>query len=502
MNFKNKKKLTLIVPPVVTHNLDPHTGIPFLPHMAGYLSAKIIDLGYDLNVIDCFGINSKISRKYDNFLLIGIDEEEVVDKIDDDVELCFIYCKVIEDLYAVERLIEFLKRKRPNTKICLFENIQTTNSFSLRKIADYLFSKGCDYILLGEPEHKISDFLNFYGDINKIKEVPGIAYKSEKNIFINDNEAFNKNLDEIPFPAWHKFNMDGYWEAGYSHAPVKKNTKFLPIISSRGCPYRCKFCVSPTLNPIWRSRSAKNVVDEIEHLNKTLNVTDFHFSDLDPTVNEKRTLEISKEIIERNLQIEWKLSQGTKVETIKNLSTLDIMKKSGLSFFSFSPESGSIELMKKLNKPFDYDHGLKIAKHLNKLNISTQACFIAGTPPETKEDRVKSLDYMKKLAKAGVDEIAVFIYSPIPGSFFADQIGGFKHYSELSRSPKWRKDYREINIFRYKMYLTFLIYKLIFHPLKLIHNIVGVLSKNFNTKMEMSIYKLFKLKKINLFNKS
>ena len=107
MNFKNKKKIALIVPPVVTHNLDPHTGIPFLPHMAGYLSAKILDLGHDLNVIDCFGINSKKSRKYENFLLIGIDEDEVIDKIANDVELCFVYCKVIEDLYAVERLIEF-----------------------------------------------------------------------------------------------------------------------------------------------------------------------------------------------------------------------------------------------------------------------------------------------------------------------------------------------------------------------------------------------------------
>ena len=60
------------------------------------------------------------------------------------------------------------------------------------------------------------------------------------------------------------------------------------------------------------------------------------------------------------------------------------MKESGLSFFSFSPESGSIDLMKKLNKPFDYEHGIKITKHLNKLNIPTQACFIAGTPPEKK----------------------------------------------------------------------------------------------------------------------
>ena len=70
--------------------------------------------------------------------------------------------------------------------------------------------------------------------------------------------------------------------------------------------------------------------------------------------------------------------------------------------------------MKKLNKPFDYEHGLNVTKHLNKINVSTQACFITGTPPETAEDRNKTINYMKKLAKSGIDEIAVFIYSPIP----------------------------------------------------------------------------------------
>ena len=47
MTEKNKTKITVIVPPVVVHNLDPHTGIPFLPHMAAYLTASINSFGYD-----------------------------------------------------------------------------------------------------------------------------------------------------------------------------------------------------------------------------------------------------------------------------------------------------------------------------------------------------------------------------------------------------------------------------------------------------------------------
>ena len=73
----------------------------------------------------------------------------------------------------------------------------------------------------------------------------------------------------------------------------------------------------------------------MEYFNKKMGISDFHISDLDPTVNEKRIVNIAEEIIKRKLNIEWKLSQGTKVETIKNLSSLEIMKKSGLSFFLF-----------------------------------------------------------------------------------------------------------------------------------------------------------------------
>lgn len=494
MSTKNKIKTAVIIPPVVVHNLDPHTGIPFLPHMAAYLAASINSHGYSVDVIDCFGEDSHNREIHEQFMILGLNPDKTLKKIDREVKICFIYCKVIEDLFAVEKIVKKIKNDRPEIKICLFENIQTTNSFSLKKIVDYLFKSGCDLTIFGEPEKRVDNIIKSLIEKKDLNQIQGIAYQENNKIIINENEKFNDELDNLPFPLWEKFNMEGYWKIGFAHAPIKKNKKFLPILSSRGCPYRCKFCVSPTLNPNWRKRSAKNVVDEMQYLHEKLNIEDFHFSDLDPTVNEKRIIELCKEIISRNLKFEWKLAQGTKIETIKKESTLELMQKAGLTFFSFSPESGSIDLMKKLNKPFDYEHALKMTSKLNELNIKTQACFIAGTPPETEKDRKESIDYIKKLIKNGLDEIAVFIYSPIPGSFFADEIGGFKHYSELTRSPKWRKDYKIVNSFRIRMYLTFLLYKIIYSPRKILNEIYRILTRNFSTKMEMAIFKFIKLR--------
>lgn len=489
-------KVDIIIPQVVTHNLDPHTGIPFLPHMAGYLASSIDKCGFNVNVVDCFGINSKTNFKFKDFLLIGISPKDIISRLSKDSNICFIYCKVIEDLFAVELIIKEIKEKLPNRKICLFENIQTTNSFSLKKIINYLFEKGCDYVIFGEPENKIENFLKNYQIIDNLKNIPGIAYKNNSEIIVNENEIYNKELDKIPFPLWEKFDMEGYWSAGYSHAPIKKNKRFLPIITSRGCPYRCKFCVSPTLNPTWRARSAENVVKEIEYFKNKMNIVDFHVSDLDPTVSDKRTKDICNELINKNLKIEWKFAQGTKIETIKSLETLDLLKKSGLTFFSFSPESGSKNLMKKLNKPFDYKKALKITRHLNKIGIKTQACFLIGTPEETYYDVFQSIIYSIKLTIRGVDEIAVFMYSPIPGSELASHFKGFKHYSELTRTPTWRKDFKKLLIIRYVMYMIFFTTKIIFRPFKFIKNMKNIFSKNFETKMEMSINKLFLIKKL------
>ena len=106
----------IIVPQVVTHNLDPHTGIPFLPHMAGYLASSIDKCGYNVNIVDCFGINSKTNFKFKDFLLIGISPKDIISKLSKDSNICFIYCKVIEDLFAVELVIKEIKENYQTKK--------------------------------------------------------------------------------------------------------------------------------------------------------------------------------------------------------------------------------------------------------------------------------------------------------------------------------------------------------------------------------------------------
>jgi len=496
---KSNLKVTVIVPSVVSHGLDVHTGIPFMPHMAAYLASSLREASYHVRVIDCFGEEFSRVEKIGDFYFFGLNNKTISDRIDKDCKLVFVYCRTIEDLVSTQLICEYLRINRPEMKIILFENIQTVNSFSLKEIARDLIPSYADIAVMGEPElraHYLVDCA-INADRKKMQEIEGIAYfdDNKNEVVFTKKEPFNNYLDEIPFPAWDLFNLNGYWDARFAHAPVKKFTKFLPLLTSRGCPYRCTFCVSPAINPTWRTRTAENVVDEINFFKKNYGVTDFHVSDLDPTISDVRIQSISKLLIANKLDITWKIAQGTKIETIKSKETLSLMQGSGCTFFSFSPETGSQRLLKIMNKRFDKKHANNLLKHMNKIGIRTQACFIAGVPGENWLDRLKTLAYVTKLVYLGVDEIAMTIFTPIPGAELSESLNGFVHYSELSHSPRWRRDYFMINFFRNLTYILFFSLKLT-KPRKVIREIRSIKAQNFETKMEMSLYKFIRIRSL------
>ena len=92
------------------------------------------------------------------------------------------------------------------------------------------------------------------------------------------------------------------------------------------------------------------------------------------------------------------------------------------------------------------------------------------------------------LAK-GVDEIALFVITPVPGSNIFDQFSGYDNYSDLNFSPEWREDYKKLNEFRLMLYRNFLIWKFLNHPIKFLKQPFLFLSTRFKTKMEMTPFR-------------
>ena len=105
-----------------------------------------------------------------------------------------------------------------------------------------------------------------------------------------------------------------------------------------------------------------------EHFHK-FNVREFHIEDVNPTVNDKRTREICEEILARGLDVIWKISAGTKVETMRDERTIELMAKAGCKYISISPETGSPRVLDLINKPFKYGHAVNLVTKMNEVGI-------------------------------------------------------------------------------------------------------------------------------------
>ena len=96
---------------------------------------------------------------------------------------------------------------------------------------------------------------------------------------------------------------------------------------------------------------------------------------------------------------------------------------------------------------------------------------------------------VKRLTLNGLDEIALFIISPVPGAAIFKEFKGYSGLSDLNFTPSWREDYEALNNFRLALYRSFLLWKLRYYPFKVLLQCVNFLTRHFETKMEMVPYK-------------
>ena len=211
----------------------------------------------------------------------------------------------------------------------------------MKEVKNELFENSFDYLLIGDLEENAFKLIKNLKENLDITNIPGLITKNVENL----NLSFHENLDELPFPAWEEFPIKNYWQLGYAHGQSQA-IDFYQFRLQR-LPYPCGFCIVPDINDRrWRSRSPNSILNEIEYFKKIFSVSEFHFEDLNPTVNDKRTKALCKSLIENKLKIKWKIVAGTKVESIK-IDTVELLSKSGCKYVSISPESGSEKVMKK-----------------------------------------------------------------------------------------------------------------------------------------------------------
>jgi magnesium-protoporphyrin IX monomethyl ester (oxidative) cyclase len=367
-------KITLINPKFTKSFLpdSPPLGLCYIG--AVLKKAGFFVKGYDLNFEN---IDKNVFKNYDVF---GI------------------YCTspVIKNVFEISKEI-----KKANPKSFIIVGGPHTTAVP----DQVLKNSSIDAVCIGEGEYTMKDLVFALQKNQDLSKVKGIAFKKRNIIIFNKPRPFIKNLDELPFPARDIFDKEKY--------PSKKRA-YSTISATRGCPFRCANC-KPGLDKIspYRLRSVKNVVDEIEYLMKTYNISYFMFVDSELIGPKKWVMDFCNEIKKRKLSIGFGCNGRTDQVDKEMLHTL---KEVGCDLIEFGIESGSQRVIDDiLCKGINIEKSKQVLKECKELSIRTLVFFMVGIPGETWKELLQTIEYAKNTDSSS---ILISIATPWPDTNF------------------------------------------------------------------------------------
>jgi len=262
-----------------------------------------------------------------------------------------------------------------------------------------------DFILLGEYELTVEELAKKLQSKN-YSNILGLAFRKDDKIRINKRRLLIENLDTLPLPARHFLPMDKYNEA-FAEVPNQQ------MLSSRGCPYQCVFCVLPQIyyNQRVRYRSPENVVDEMQLILEEYKPKEIYFDDDSFTLNPQHVHDICTEIKNCNLDVQWSCMGHAKI----NEKTLKEMVDSGCVGVKFGVETASPAIQENIKKRLNLDEIKKFVKLAKKFKLRTHATYTIGLPGDTRETIEQTLKFAANL---NTDSMQISIVTPYPGTEF------------------------------------------------------------------------------------
>ncbi len=196
----------------------------------------------------------------------------------------------------------------------------------------------------------------------------------------------------------------------------------MPVLATRGCPYSCTFCSSTGMwGREWIARTPERVVDEIEAYYHEYGARNFPFHDLTAVLRKDWILQFCEALLARGLDITWQLPSGTRCEVIDAEATA-LMRRSGCSSITFAAESGSERTRKRIGKRLDEATLMRGVRAAVSSGMNVSCFFVVGFPHDTRADLNASVRLAGRLARAGVNDIALSAFFPIPNTPLFDEL--------------------------------------------------------------------------------
>jgi len=323
-----------------------------------YVARALEDAGHQVEVIDLFceqHLEDAILRSLPSVDTVGIS----------------VYTKNYTVATDITKLI---KQHDPNLPIILGGPHCTFNP--KKALVDI---PSADISVEGEGEPVINNIAQALQGKSALADIPGLSYREQGTIRFSKPPVVVEDLDSLGFPSRHLVEK---YEYGKMMNMFFYKPRFTALVSSRGCPFRCRFCTRHvTTMKRFRMRSAENVVREFQELQekyRSVLIVDDNF-----LADRKRANQILDGLIENKSDLELFI-EGARVDTADR-ELYKKMKKAGVKQIAYGIESGNQDVLDYYHKNVTLDqirHALNLAREMHFVTLGT---FIVGAPIETRE---------------------------------------------------------------------------------------------------------------------
>lgn len=375
-------KVLLINPPIREGEAPNH-----VPIGLGIIASVLLNDGHDVEILD---INAE-----------RLSKSEVEKRLDLDSRHDVIGTGGLITTYKyLKWLIPEIRKRNPRSKIVIGGGVVTAEPTLL------LSRTPADIAVVGDGELTMREIVSVQEHNGSLESVLGIVYKNGDGIKVNPPRPVLKNLDDYPFPSYDLLPMDIYLRNVAHASSIGKKTE-ISIITSRGCPYNCRFCYHIFGKGV-RTRSVDDVIDEIKHLIENYGVESLLILDETFTINKKRVMEFCDKMLSEKIKIPW--SCYARVNLVDK-SMLKKMKEAGCYRVGYGIESGSQRILDNMGKKVTVAQAKEAVKLTRSVGLKCGTTFMFGYTGENLETIEETSDFCRELLISP----SFFFTTPYPG---------------------------------------------------------------------------------------